>query len=158
MPPTRTATLDGAGRVIPGIAASCGKPDQIAAWARQVPPPGGIQREVLFLRACNELEEHLDLGLLYCGETKLARAASHDGIVAVTEGLGHRALAAELRAAIERTREEAAASRIDAALMNPTGAPSTSVILSASHRRRWTVGAVDLVRGIRRWTLPRRCT
>jgi hypothetical protein len=120
--------------------------DRIAGWVKPAYALDDPLRKVLFLRLCNELEEHLDLGLLYCGETKIAEAAGRTAIPELAEMLGQPALAGELRAAMEAT----ASRRIAEELVNPTGAPSTSVILTGSHQRTWAAVAVGWARALRR--------
>ncbi len=57
-----------------------------------------IAREVLLIRLANELEENLDLGILYCGHLRQKEYANHDShlIVEMAEKLGFPSLAAEL--------------------------------------------------------------
>ncbi|MDJ0712602.1 MAG: HD domain-containing protein [Prochloraceae cyanobacterium] len=55
-----------------------------------------IDREVLLMRLANELEEYLDLGLLYCKDKQQEYFDRHPQIVAMAEKLGFPALAAEL--------------------------------------------------------------
>ena len=60
-----------------------------------------IDREVLLIRLANELEEYLDLGILYCGQLRQKQYANHDShlIVEMAEKLGFPSLAAELATA-----------------------------------------------------------
>jgi (p)ppGpp synthase/HD superfamily hydrolase len=57
------------------------------------------ERDVLLVRLANELEDHLDLGVLYCGNADDRRAAIRSWLglsVDMAHGLGQPALAAEL--------------------------------------------------------------
>jgi (p)ppGpp synthase/HD superfamily hydrolase len=68
---------------------------------------GPADREVLTVRLANELEEHLDLGILYCpnAEERLAWADRYGGLcVEMAERLGFPALAEQLVAAFAATR------------------------------------------------------
>ena len=57
-----------------------------------------IDRDVLLIRLANELEEYLDLNILYCGDVKQLEYAkhSHHLVVDMAEKLGFPALATEL--------------------------------------------------------------
>jgi (p)ppGpp synthase/HD superfamily hydrolase len=58
------------------------------------------ERDVLLIRLANELEDHLDLGVLYCGNADGRRAAIHSWLglcVDMAHGLGQPVLAAELK-------------------------------------------------------------
>lgn len=60
-----------------------------------------IDRDVLLIRLANELEEHLDLGLLYCTKAKQNKYSNHNSqlIVEIAEKLGFPSLGTELAAA-----------------------------------------------------------
>lgn len=65
-----------------------------------------FEREVLLMRLANELEDHLDLGVLYCGnvEKRLQHiTATGDSIVAMATFLGFPTLAAALSQAFQET-------------------------------------------------------
>ncbi len=62
------------------------------------------ERDVVLIRLANELEDHLDLGVLYCGNADTRRAAIRSWLglsVDVARRLGHPALAAELNRAFD---------------------------------------------------------
>lgn len=60
-----------------------------------------IDRDVLSIRLANELEEHLDLGLLYCTNTKQNNYSNHNTqlVVEIAEKLGFSSLGNELATA-----------------------------------------------------------
>ena len=65
------------------------------------------EREVLLIRLANELEDFLDLGILFCGEQKRTQAgylnAGCQLLPALATKLGHPELAEALRITLERT-------------------------------------------------------
>ncbi len=81
--------------------------EHLAALVHGLNEVGPLDREVLTMRLANELEEHLDLGVLYCpnAEERLAWADRYGGLcVEMAERLGFPALAQQLVAAFEETR------------------------------------------------------
>ena len=73
---------------------------------------GPLDRDVLLIRLANELEEYLDLGILYCGDEKRQQAnyINHNGqlMTQMAEKLGFPTLATDL----ERAFKEAAVADI----------------------------------------------
>jgi Domain of unknown function (DUF6817) len=58
-----------------------------------------VTRRVLLLRLANELEEHLDLGVIYCGDAERRRTAMNTylaGLIDVSKKLQHESLASML--------------------------------------------------------------
>ena len=77
-----------------------------------------LEREVLVIRLANELEDHLDFGVLYCGNGEKRRAYIRSPLnqsVDMAQKLGLTELAAELDAAFTATL----AADLPAALRNP---------------------------------------
>lgn len=100
-------------------------------------------RAILLIRLCNELEEYLDLGLVYCGEAKKGDyRVRQQQILTICRLLHHRPLAEEL--ALEFERNETA--HVPASLCNPTRQPATSVILGASYGPTLPVLAIRAAR------------
>ena len=64
-----------------------------------------IERDVVLMRLANELEDHLDFGMLYCGEQKRASSGRRrcQLLVGTARKLGFPDLADELRQTIEET-------------------------------------------------------
>jgi hypothetical protein len=65
-----------------------------------------IERDVVVMRLANELEDHLDLGMLYCGEQKRTWSSGSERcrlMVDIARRLGFPKLADELQQAIEET-------------------------------------------------------
>jgi hypothetical protein len=105
--------------------------------------PLPISREVLLIRLCNELEEYLDLGLVYCGEAKKGDYESrHKAILEICRRFGHGELAQELA---EQHAASCAASIPDE-LCNPTKQAATAFLPSPSFRRSWIAMAARLAR------------
>jgi len=92
-----------------------------------------IERDVLVIRLANELEDHLDLGVLYCGNGEKRRDYIRSPLnqsVDMARRLGLTVLADELDAAFKETL----AAEIPAALRNPHD--YTFVQPAASHSPR----------------------
>ncbi|HEY9297702.1 MAG TPA: HD domain-containing protein, partial [Phormidium sp.] len=62
-----------------------------------------IERDVLLIRLTNELEEYLDLGILYCGSQKYQRYVNHSShlMVKMAEELGFPTLAEQLTTVLQ---------------------------------------------------------
>lgn len=92
-----------------------------------------IDKDVLLIRLANELEEYLDLGLLYCGESKHQLYQDHDTqlMVQMADHLGYSALADE----IAHTLQETVSATIPRELGNPTGQIFSSLVLPNSCHR-----------------------
>ena len=96
-----------------------------------------IDRNVLLIRLANELEEHLDLGLLYCGDGKHQQYINHSGhlMVEMAEELGFPTLAIELA----RVFKETASGEIPIELRNQTNQNSSFLIVPKSYQRLYAV-------------------
>ena len=95
-----------------------------------------VERDVLLVRLANELEDHLDLGILYLADVERRRALMRDDLplaIDMAERLGYPALAA----ALQGTFAEVAAGRITPGLERPQG--ESYRIPFASHRPRLRV-------------------
>jgi (p)ppGpp synthase/HD superfamily hydrolase len=92
-----------------------------------------IDRDVLLIRLANELEEYLDGGILYCGETKKQMYQHHsiETIVKIAEALNYPELGKE----IDRTSQETLNLKIPQELCNPTGQIFSSLIVPNSCQR-----------------------
>ncbi|HXH05508.1 MAG TPA: HD domain-containing protein [Vicinamibacterales bacterium] len=78
----------------------------------------GADREALLIRLANELEDHLDLGVLYCGNADERRAAIRTSLsrcIDIARVMGYPELSAEY----ERVFAEIAADDIPAVLRHP---------------------------------------
>lgn len=96
-----------------------------------------IDRDVLLIRLANELEEYLDLGLLYCGDIKHQQYTNHNShlMVKMAEKLGFPTLAVEL----ERMLQETASAEIPLELRNQSTQNSSFFIAPNSYQRRLSV-------------------
>jgi (p)ppGpp synthase/HD superfamily hydrolase len=77
-----------------------------------------IERQVLVIRLANELEDHLDYGVLYCGNGEKRREYIRSPLnqsVDMARALGHTQLAAEL----DRAFRETVSTELPLALRNP---------------------------------------
>lgn len=92
-----------------------------------------IDQDVLLIRLANELEEYLDLGLRYCGESRHQLYQEHDTqlVVQMARQLGYSALGNE----IAHTLQETVSTTIPRELCNPTGQNSSSLVLPNSCQR-----------------------
>lgn len=93
-----------------------------------------IDRDVLLIRLANELEEYLDLGIIYCGDVKYQRYINHSGnsIVKIAERLGFPMLANEL----ETVFKETFAAEIPPEVSNQSGYNVSYTIAPNSYRKR----------------------
>ncbi|MGE5215796.1 MAG: DUF6817 domain-containing protein [Chloroflexota bacterium] len=95
---------------------------------------GALDREVLLIRLANELEECLDLGILYCGAEK-QRLARSDGVgalmIQMAKLLGFDALAIQLDEAFR----EAAGAEIPPSLRKSSGRNISFLIAPQSYQR-----------------------
>lgn len=96
-----------------------------------------IDRDVVLIRLANELEEHLDLGLLYCGDGKHQQYTNHGGhlMVEMAEKLGFPTLAIELA----RVFKETASAEIPMELRNQSDRESSFLLVPKSYQRRLSV-------------------
>jgi (p)ppGpp synthase/HD superfamily hydrolase len=95
-----------------------------------------VERDVLVIRLANELEDHLDYGVLYCGNGESRREYIRSPLnqsVDMARELGLTSLAA----ALDRAFQETLAAEIPAALRNPHD--YTYVQPAASHSPRMAV-------------------
>jgi (p)ppGpp synthase/HD superfamily hydrolase len=89
-----------------------------------------LSRDVVALRLANELDEYLDLGMLYCGPNRHPRSTER-AIVEIAECLGLYALADELSRAFEETRLNS----LSGPLVEANAPEESYIIPSSSHRR-----------------------
>lgn len=96
-----------------------------------------IERDVLLIRLTNELEEYLDLGILYCGKLKYQRYVNHSAhlMVEMAEKLGYPTLAKQL----ETTFQEATLAEISSELRNQSGQNVSFVIAPNSYQKKLTL-------------------
>jgi len=101
-----------------------------------------LEREVLLVRLANELEDHLDLGILYMADAERRLRFMRDdlpGAVEMAERLGYPSLATDLTAAFEETAR---------AEVGPTlrrGDAESFRLPFASHRLRLRVAMSHLI-------------
>lgn len=109
---------------------------------------GQIDRSVLLIRLANELEEYLDLGILYCEEARYQEYinSSRHLMVGMAEKLGFPALTIELL----RVFSETALAKIPLELRNQSGQNSSFVLAPNSYQKRLKVAFYHwLVNGLR---------
>jgi len=93
-----------------------------------------IERDVVVMRLANELEDHLDLGMLYCGEQKRTWSSGSERcrlMVDIARRLGFPKLADELQQAIEET----AVAVIPSELLRPSARNASFVLAPESCQR-----------------------
>jgi (p)ppGpp synthase/HD superfamily hydrolase len=93
-----------------------------------------IERDVVLMRLANELEDFLDLGILYCGEQKrLWTSGSHrcQLMVAIARNLGFPGLADEL----QRTIDETATAVVPPELLRPNARNASFLLAPQSCQR-----------------------
>lgn len=102
-----------------------------------------IDQQVLLIRLANELEEYLDLGILYCGDDKYQRYINHNGemIILIAERLGSPELAAELKQAFKETTS----SNVSYRLKNQNSQSASTLVLPSSYRNKFIRIACRLV-------------
>lgn len=119
---------------------------QLQRWLEQADWSEEL-RAVLFLRLCNELEEYLDGGIVYCGRKKLGEYQKRQAeVLAVARRLGREALGEELAERMRETREMV----VGEEFTNPTRQPDTARVASASYQQRPLAWAVQVWRRVRR--------
>jgi (p)ppGpp synthase/HD superfamily hydrolase len=93
------------------------------------------ERDVLLMRLANELEEYLDLGILYCGEARreMANYLNHKGelLISLAEKLGFPSLAAELA----MTFQQVAVAEIPSSILRRYTQNSSFLIAPYSYKR-----------------------
>lgn len=101
---------------------------------QQLDELGPSDRDVLLIRLANELEEYLDLGIVYCGDTKYQQYIQREGhlLVEMAQKLGYPTLATELASAIE----DNILAEIPTELCNPTGHHHSAQIPPKSYQIR----------------------
>jgi len=127
--------------------------EEIHASVRDLAP---ADRGVLLLRLANELEDHLDLGVLYCGNAGDRRTAIRSwlhGCVDLARQLDQPALAA----AFERVFDEILSGEVTAALRQPHDYTHDVPPLSSTFRPRVALRLFAdrhprIGRWLRRWT------
>jgi len=96
---------------------------------------GSLDRDVLLIRLANELEEFLDLGILYCGDEKRRQANYHEGsgklLIKMAERLGFPELALQL----ERAFKEVAGADIRSLLRRPGRRNMSFLVAPQSYQR-----------------------
>jgi (p)ppGpp synthase/HD superfamily hydrolase len=97
----------------------------------------GVDRRVLLIRLANELEEHLDFGIIYCGDFKQQQYGDRQNhlIANMAEKLGYPTLAVELANAFRDTET----ARIPPELCNPTKHYLSASIPPNSYQRKLPV-------------------
>jgi len=93
-----------------------------------------IERDVVLMRLANELEDHLDLGMLYCGDQKRTWSSGSERcrlMVEIARKLGFPQLADELG----RTIEETAVAVIPPALLRPNARNASFLLAPQSCQR-----------------------
>ncbi len=96
-----------------------------------------IDRDILLIRLANELEEHLDFGILYCGNDKYQQYIAHNGylIIEMAQKLGFPPLASEL----DKVLKETATAQIPLELGNQSNQNSSFFIPPKSYQKRLSV-------------------
>lgn len=96
---------------------------------------GPLERDVLLIRLANELEEFLDLGILYCGEEKRQQANYINTIgklmIQIAEKLGFPQLALQIEVALK----DAAGADIPPALCRQDGRNFSFLVAPQSYQR-----------------------
>lgn len=114
------------------------KPHTIPELHQQLSRLKSETQGVILMRLANELEEHYDLGLLYCGNPNRHQQSRHQCapiMVEMAHQLGFPTLAGNLSEAFQRT----ATAQIPANLTNPTGERYTTLVVPHSCRQRLAV-------------------
>lgn len=105
----------------------------MAITCEQVATLNMIERDILLVRLANELEERLDLGILYCGDFKHQIYAERDYLLPeIAIKIGYPALAE----AFNKAFKELASAELDREICNLTHQQaSTLVIPNSCHRK-----------------------
>lgn len=93
-----------------------------------------VERDVVLMRLANELEDHLDLGMLYCGDQKRSYSSGTlrcQLLVGIARKLGYPDLADELR----QTIEESAAAIVPPELLHANARNASFVLPPQSCQR-----------------------
>jgi (p)ppGpp synthase/HD superfamily hydrolase len=110
------------------------KTDTVPTIYNQLQKLDPLDRQVVLIRLANELEERLDLGLLYCGDFKHQQYGTRDGhlMIEMAQQLGFPTLATQLEQAFQQTASE----KLPAELCNPTGLGYSTLIIANSCQNR----------------------
>jgi len=94
-----------------------------------LPEWGEVKRSVLLIRLANELEEYLDLGILYCGNKSQIYSQHQGDIIAdLAKALGFPGLAQALASAQQIVDD----AQVPLELVNPTNVPNSALIVPYS--------------------------
>lgn len=102
------------------------------------------QQSVILIRLANDLEDHLDLGMLYSSKQDRVDQSQRDALVTIANQLGYRELAQDLAAVYA---DHDAASVSDALR---TDRNSSYTVAPASHRRRLSLVVAGWLNTVRR--------
>lgn len=102
------------------------------------------QQSIILIRLANDLEDHLDLGMLYCSKQDKVDQSRQSALVTIANQLGYRELAQDLAAVYA---DHDAASVSDALRTNHT---NSYTVAPASHRRRLAPLVADQLNIVRR--------
>ena len=104
-----------------------------------------LEKDVLLIRLANQLEEYVDLGMLYSGHGRQNKYVSKENYIAVelAQVLGFPSLAAELKVVFD----EVFSTKIPPMLANITEHSSSYLLPPKTHQKRFSVA---LSTGIRR--------
>lgn len=97
-----------------------------------------LDRDALFIRLANELEDHLDCGVLYCpnAESRRKRSEARSAIVVdLAAQLGYPSLATEL----EKVYRDTGVTEISAQLRNHGDRTRAYLVLPTSYRKKFSV-------------------
>lgn len=118
---------------VAGYSAMKWNPQTIPVIREQAPYFNEKDQLVLLIRLANELEEYLDLGLLYCGSKSQIYSGHQTGLVSeMAKLLGYPLLASALTSA----QQAISSDRVLPGLVNPTGVSSLSLVVPYSCQRR----------------------
>jgi (p)ppGpp synthase/HD superfamily hydrolase len=96
-----------------------------------------IERDVLLIRLANELEEHLDFGILYCGNLKYQQYITHNGYLMVD--MAHKLGFPTLAIALDKLLKETAVAQIPVKLDDLLDRSSAFFIVPKSYKKRVSV-------------------
>lgn len=121
------------------------KPSTSAADYVEVLSP--LEKDVLLIRLANQLEEYVDLGMLYSGHGRQNKYISEENyiFVEVAQILGFPSLAAELHTVFE----EASFTTIPPAFTNITDRNGSYLLPPKTHRKRFSIALYHLLKRLR---------
>lgn len=123
-------------------------PANVAELRRSLPERDAVERSLLLVDVADQLEKHVDLGVLYFGQDDWLvdmRDRLSDQLVAIAGELGHPELGRWLREAFARSAAEAAA--VPPELRASHGRRYLELIVPRSCRRRGWIALLDVARG-----------